>query len=470
MKKLSLLLIAGSMALSAGAQALHTGSASFGPVDQGHQPLPVKNSVMHNGHSSSMHNGHRTTSSTMAWYNYVLYMDTTVALGSTSATAVDQSAPYLWNDTTSQDAYTTGTFYNNMVSYGMVFDPTFSGYSTYFDVPALTSSTPYWVDSVGLYAVYGTNPAKTGIVDTLKVGYVYGSFPTSGDDIYKYWFTNASVLANYSVTDTALFFAYFGYDSAKNTGASLGTNPSPTYKEQILTISTNPSSNSNINWGDTLSNGIMYHAFKLDIPAAVPAGQIFGYSISFKSGDASFTAGDVVFTSTGTYNYNMWRPLVAYYSDGTSPVFFTYNAADFNCGQFKTLPNSENGWGDIYVPMYAWTAGGGASTLQYPVIDFHVRNSAPPSTGVAGVVGVGNVQVVPNPAANFTFINFKLDAVANVNVSLIDAAGQLVNTQHFDNVASGKAFINTTDLASGVYFYTVSANGKNSTGRVVIAH
>jgi len=471
MKKLLLLLAAGSIALSAGAQALLPGNSSFGTVIQRHQPLPVEGSAMHNGHGSASHKGHRTTSATEGWFDYSLYMDTVVALGATSATATGTSAIYLWNDTTSQDAYSGGvTQHNNMVSYGMLFDPTFTGYHTYEDVPVITSTTPYWVDSVILFGFYGTNPAKLSVVDTLKVGYVTGSFHVTGDDIPRYRFTNPTLLANYSVTDTALFFGTFGYDSAANTGMSVGT-VTPTYHEQIITISNNPSSNSNINHGDTLSNGLAYHQFRLNTTAAVPAGQLLGLSVSFKSGDASFVPDDVVFTSTGTYNYNMWRALIQFYSDGTNPVFYTYDSSDKNTGEFKTLPDSENGWGGIYIPNYAWTVtGGGASSLQFPVMQFHVTTTPPSTTGVANTPNLSNVHAVPNPAANFTFITFKLDAVSNVNVSFIDAAGHIVSTQNFDNVASGKAFINTTDLASGVYFYTVSANGKNSTGRVVVAH
>ena len=48
--------------------------------------------------------------------------------------------------------------------------------------------------------------------------------------------------------------------------------------------------------------------------------------------------------------------------------------------------------------------------------------------------------------------------------------GNTVATQNVANIGSGKATINTANLADGVYFYTVTANGERQTGRVAIAH
>ena len=449
--------------MSAGAQSLLPGSTSR--VNQTNEVAKISPLA------GSKHITHRTTSASGGWYDYVTYMDTLITLGG-PINSTARSAPYLWNDSTSQDAYSGGvTAFNTLVSYAYIFDPTFSGFHTYFDLPNITSSKPYTVDSIGLYGIYGMKTGGGSIVDTLKVGYVYGSVLTTGDDILRSEFDAsfaASLLVDYSVpaADT-LWFPMCEYDSVTNTG--MGT----TYQEQIITISSAATSNSNINFGDSLAGtgGVYYHAFKLNTPAAVPAGQVLGVTVSFKSGDPTFAFGDVVFTSTSTYNYNMWRPLLAYYSDASNnPVFFPYNPADNNTGLYKSLPNYSNGWENVYVPMWAWNSGGGASTLQYPVMDLHVECPTCAGSSVANVGNIQSVQAVPNPAASSTSINFKLDQVANVTVSLTDVTGQVVATQKLENVSNGKAFISTANLPSGVYFYTVTANGKRSTGRVVVAH
>ncbi len=442
MKNTYLLLVALFMALSAWAQPLLPKNNLHGRMAQrpdraGINPSAVK------------HNGNRTTSSGGSWYGYKAYMDTVVALGAVAATSVELIAPYLWNDTASKDAYTTGIFHNTMVSYGYIYNPVFPGFHTHLGLPVITAADAYTVDSLTLYGIYGINPAKTGVVDTLKVGYVFGTASFDGDDI--------EVDSEYC--------SYCKYDSAENIG--MGT----TFHEQILTISTGPSSNTNINWGDTLSNGVMYHPFGFDVPAAVPAGNLLGITVSFKSGDPSFAFGDIVYTAAGTYNYNMFRPLVAYYYDSVSSVVGPFaDSSDMNCGQFKTLPSFENGWQYYYVPMWAWTSGGGTSMYQYPVMDMHAYPGLPLPLGTASTAIVMQAHAMPNPANNATAIVFRLDAPSNVNVTFMDATGQLVAAQQFDNVNSGSAVINTANFAPGIYFYSVTTNNRRMTGNVVVAH
>jgi len=94
-------------------------------------------------------------------------------------------------------------------------------------------------------------------------------------------------------------------------------------------------------------------------------------------------------------------------------------------------------------------------------------------------VGVNNVNEensigtpFPNPS-NYSFtIPFTLVQDNNVTVTLMDMMGQVINTQNF-NAIGGKtstAVFNTSNLAEGIYLYSVQANGVNTTGRVVVAH
>ena len=329
-------MIFGFTALSAGAQTLLPGKTALSIVSQKLDPGRINGSPVR-------HNGNRTTSGTSGWFDYISYLDSIVADSNSGISKMS-----LWNDTS---AIINGG-YNRVVSYANTLDPTFPGFSTYFGLPVITAADPYTLDSLVLYGVYGINPAKTGVVDTLKVGYVYGpSYVLDTSlDIPLGYFTNPTLLSTYGVASTdSLFFPLCKYDSADNTGK--GT----TYHEQILTISTAASSNTNINWGDTLSSGIMFHPFAFDVPAAVPAGNLIAITVSFKSGDASFSPGDTVYIAPGTYKYNMFCPLLSWHEDPAGTTLI-YDPANKNTGYLKTLPNFENGWKDWYIPMWAWGA------------------------------------------------------------------------------------------------------------------
>ncbi len=57
-----------------------------------------------------------------------------------------------------------------------------------------------------------------------------------------------------------------------------------------------------------------------------------------------------------------------------------------------------------------------------------------------------------------------------MTITINNTLGQALTTQSFKNVSSGKAVFSTSSLSDGVYFYTVKANGQQTTGRIVVAH
>ena len=260
------------------------------------------------------------------------------------------------------------------------------------------------------------------------------------------------------------------YDSVANKLG--GVNANQTY----FTISNGASSLTNANWYDTTASGEIYRRVKLPTPLTCAAGNLMGVTVTFKSGDASFVANDTVFTghAPGTYRYNMWRPWVWYEtgsSASTTAVFATYTANDHNVGLLKTLPNFSNGWGNRYVPEWAWSGSGGvASTYQQPWVDMHVKCP----TCIVEVANVNekvnSVKAYPNPAEEELNISFSLISTGNVTVTLSNMLGQVVATQNMGNISYGKAVFNTAALPSGLYVYTVQNNGTRSTGRVVVAH
>ena len=143
------------------------------------QKIPAKPAFAHGEKKGD----ERTTNvASGRWYNYGDY------LGATSM--VNFAANYLWNDTTSLDAYSaavgTGTEYqfNNMVSVGYVCDPFYYGWNDESIFPGMMELTPansYTIDSVFISGIYYRNNAKTAPVDTLTVAIIYGDGSAGSD-------------------------------------------------------------------------------------------------------------------------------------------------------------------------------------------------------------------------------------------------------------------------------------------------
>lgn len=73
----------------------------------------------------------------------------------------------------------------------------------------------------------------------------------------------------------------------------------------------------------------------------------------------------------------------------------------------------------------------------------------------------------PNPAKNFVVFDYSL-AATNAEISLTDVAGKVIHTIDLLNT-KGETIWDTREIAAGMYFYSVNANGKNIIiGKIVI--
>lgn len=472
MKKL-LLLLAGSVAFTAGAQERHLTAAAVSdaqPVgktmDQGQLSRYKTNRIT--GAAA------KTTAGGSRWYNYALqYVDTTQKILSGGTNSVVWGSTSMWQDTNLVVQGTTATRNVNLVSVGSILDPHADAFndSTYFEgLLKVTASNAYTVDSVSVSGVYRFNPAKTSVVDTVRLSFVKGNGGSeASDDIFSGFSSNSSHYGTVSFHD-------MHYDSVKNYArhtTAYGT-PSDNVKDIILTSA---------NWGDTLSNGKMVFNIQLPTALSVSAGGYAGMSISFISGDATRPTSmpfDTLQRSNGTFKYNVFEPAIDFLSDGTNVQWAPLPpATDHNAGYFKKQPTWANGWSETYLPQFAFFAatGGGAYFYQYPEIFWHVNCSTcgvitnnPSSGAVAGVETIKTVNAFPNPAVNELNVPFTLAQSANVTVSLSNLLGQVVVSQNMGKVTSGSAVINTAAIPNGVYFCTVSADGERNTSKIIIAH
>ncbi|MCW3123684.1 MAG: hypothetical protein JWQ38_3176 [Flavipsychrobacter sp.] len=423
---------------------------------------------------------HKTTGIGKRWYNYGEYMRLKsaydVSVGVTNY--VDQYYIPIWNDTNVWVSYMGSPAHLNMPSVGNVLDPTFPGfnssllYGSGFTLQ-VNASEAYSVDSIivpGLYQYGSKSTLAAAEVDTLRLVFVTGAGGTyaSGDNIFA-----ATTVSSHYGTVTVLDIPY---DSIINTSASNNGMVAIAGKMDIL-----------LRNSDTSSTKLYAKAYAITPEIPVPAGNWVATSITYKSGEPDpvihLLPGDTVIGSVAPYTYyNVFRPVVNFWTTtdpttvtGLAPAAWApFGTYDKNEGLFKTWPNYEGGWGDMYVPMWG-LATSSPSNLQYPEVAYHVKcpsclDWSPGGDNVRIVANDNKIKALPNPADNELNISFTLGSSSDVKVSLTNMLGQVVAAEHINSTTEGSIIWNTGSLPAGMYIYKVQANGEVTTGKVVVRH
>jgi hypothetical protein len=83
-----------------------------------------------------------------------------------------------------------------------------------------------------------------------------------------------------------------------------------------------------------------------------------------------------------------------------------------------------------------------------------------------------NVDAFPNPTSNNVTVKYSLPAnYSNGKITIRNMIGRTLKSIAIKGGTSGKHVISTTDLPSGVYFYSIMGNGKTlSTKKLVVKH
>lgn len=92
------------------------------------------------------------------------------------------------------------------------------------------------------------------------------------------------------------------------------------------------------------------------------------------------------------------------------------------------------------------------------------------STNVNELEAVESFTVAPNPTQGETIFQYELASAANVNLSIYDVTGKQI-TQLFNGQQSSGAHQATwlaNDVANGIYFYTMTIDGKVASGKIVL--
>jgi hypothetical protein len=455
MKKLFLLLSAGVIVSSASAQL----SAPLNVRASQPAQAPLSGNSMVNYSTIPGTTAGKTTLGGKRWYNFV---DLLIFNGSDVTTNFGRSFMTNKNYALAHFGATAGYDTAFLTSMGSVLDPSTPKFNDVQLVSAIgnqiaINSEPYKVDSIRVYGDYRRNPAKPNVVDTLRVTLVYGG-NTGSNILTNYYFSGKQ--AEFGV-DTVRF-ATLRHDTVKNGAAQTAGAPALVTRDILLTAA---SLNDTVS--DPNSNFGGLNVFGVDVGGlSVPGNALVGASVTFYSGEA-MPNWDTLQTATGT-KYNHWS---AWYFTEKDNQYQTYTPGDWNVGLSKyNLYFEEVGdsWRGIYVPSYAYLS---PVWHENPLIEYKLDCATCHLLGVSDVNDVfTSVNAYPNPANNEVSIPFTLKESAPVSVTITNTVGQVMGSQNFGKAVSGKAVFSTANLAGGVYFYTVEANGARNTGRFVVAH
>jgi hypothetical protein len=81
------------------------------------------------------------------------------------------------------------------------------------------------------------------------------------------------------------------------------------------------------------------------------------------------------------------------------------------------------------------------------------------------------VNAYPNPAVDFTTIEYVLVNNANVSVSITDLSGKVVYNNNLGKRDAGKSnlIVSTSEFSNGVYMYTITVDNKKVTRRIIVS-
>lgn len=456
MKKLLLLAATGCIALGASAQQsvvlTARDAAQYKAVDNG----SVKSFFdrIHSQKASNPNTGNKTTVSGGQWYVPHDMINKTYLSNALDNNRFVFVIGYDGNLKQRFVDPTTGPYYDtvNWFAVAQFVDPIYSQGFLNTDYAGtdgidLLAGFSYQVDSVFLEGAYVKNPNRpTSVVDTLIISVT--PVPNSPSSITKS--TNAKVVNYDGVSGHGDVLKVQNLPSTDPithtfTGGSTVVLKQPLV-DSLRTAVTTPGSYSTRGW-----------TFALPSALTIPANNGFAVSVTFKPGE-TWAAGD----SVQAHHYFM--PTAGYGATGSAMPYFYYTYNDHNMSYLMHYSSPTSFASAVSLEM----ANTNDYSYEFFNIGGHVLCSSCWTLNSANVnMNLSGVNAYPNPATGEINIAFNQKNAGTATVKLTNAVGQVLQSQ---NVANGKAAFSTANMANGLYFYTVEANGETKTGRVVVAH
>lgn len=376
--------------------------------------------------------------------------------GDTTGLDMNTNSTFLWIDSTMRVRYSNGatTYLGGIYlkSNAQILDPFTKRFNDHTKVPgyigemALRPTDAYTIDSVAVAGYY--RKTKQAIVDTLIISVAYGSLVTGSNIEGGGWTaaSAASLVQCYSV-DT-LRSGFIDYNWSTN-GIKQGASGGNVITKKVI-----------------LSNSDTGGAYiATNIGLSVPAGNIAAMTYLFKSGDTWVPNVDTVPA------FNFFR---SYYTEEVAGELSLYEKRDFNSNQ--SLENDTTGWGSTYVPNFLYIGATGCSKTFTREQNWVLWKLSANTNGTVGTVdefvkGI-ETEVFPNPAMDEVTFSIDLtESAKNVNIEIANSLGQVVKNVNVGAVSSNngtKSTVKVSDLATGLYIYTINADGKKLSGKLMI--
>jgi len=84
---------------------------------------------------------------------------------------------------------------------------------------------------------------------------------------------------------------------------------------------------------------------------------------------------------------------------------------------------------------------------------------------------LNNIKLMPNPATNYSILNFELESNQSANISLYNIKGQevrIIQSNYRLNGQNQQIKIDTQDLSSGIYFIRIQAGNKHWFKKLIV--
>lgn len=138
---------------------------------------------------------------------------------------------------------------------------------------------------------------------------------------------------------------------------------------------------------------------------------------------------------------------------------------EYPSGVYCYFATVDANWNSAYPYLvgptyYGVNSGAKVTTITETVTDYH-------PTGVAATQAIENVTVFPNPASDVVAIQAGYVVRKNIDISLFDLTGRLINTTHI-YPGSTIAHIDTRTLYSGDYILKLTTTGASVTKKITI--
>ncbi len=208
-------------------------------------------------------------------------------------------------------------------------------------------------------------------------------------------------------------------------------------------------------------------------PAAIPLNANSWYVVS---AEAPSTLGyalgcdGVLSGYPRSFGLRHFEHIAEYYN----PIWYTGNRKDWvtSAGAAASM------WANPGAALYPWAFDGTGSYEVDSVVYTYQKGLIPSlplitTSHVNSVASVNSVfsklELYPNPTANQLNVSIGLDKPASlVTYSVIDATGKFVSRESHNNVQSEVYSLNTSNLANGVYYMIVAADGKTSSRKFTV--